>query len=89
MMNERPSSRKEIIKLTNDRSEPVLLCLEPLGEQVTLNAHGTYEIITSGGDEGPVEMFLADGKLTVYGWNGSDSEVFHNGRRVAGLNTSR
>lgn len=75
----------ETIRLSNELSKPLLLCLEPLGEQITLESRCVYEIITSGGDAGAVEMILQDDKLIVYGWSGSDSVVFHDGKRVAGI----
>ena len=77
--------RTEMIRLTSERKKPMLLCLEPLGEQVTLEPCGAYEIMTWGGEAGNVELILQDDKLIVYGWNGSDSAVFQSGKRIAGM----
>ena len=79
-MSEKTGLRTEILKLTNQHSKPLLLCIEPVGEQVMLEPNRVYEIVTSGGDEGPVEIILENEKLIVYGWNGSDSAVFHDGK---------
>ena len=74
----------ETMRVNNELGKALLLCLEPLGEQVMLEPHGVYEIVTSGGDLGAVEIIIQNDKLIVYGWNGSDSAVFHNGKRLAG-----
>jgi hypothetical protein len=88
-MSDKITLRTETLRLTNQLSKPLLLCIEPVGEQVTLEPRRVYEIVTSGGDEGPVEIILENEKLTVYGWNGSDSAVFQDGKVVAGMNSSR
>ena len=84
-MNLRPGARTETLRVTNERSVQFLLCLEPVGEQVAMEPHAAYEVVTSGGDAGSVEVILEDDKLIVYGWNGSNSSVFHNGKRIAGI----
>jgi len=87
-MKQTLGARTETLRVTNEHSGRFLLCLEPLGEQVAMEPHSAYEIVTSGGDVGSVEIILDDDKLIVYGWNGSESTVFHNGRRVAGVGPS-
>jgi hypothetical protein len=84
-MNNRRPGRTEILRVTNEHSRQFFLCLEPLGEQVAMEPHVAYEIVTSGDDAGVVEMILQDDKVIVYGWNGSDSVVFRDGKRVAGI----
>ena len=88
-MDQRIASRKETLRLNNGQTGPLLLCLEPLGEQVAMMPGQTYEVITAGGDEGSVEVIFEPSKVTVYGWNNSDSAVFHDGLRVAGVNLDR
>ncbi len=86
MMTQRIASRRETLRLNNGQIGPLLLCLEPLGEQVEMVPGQTYEVITVGSDEGSMEVIFEASKVIVYGWNNSDSAVFHDGRRVAGLN---
>jgi hypothetical protein len=89
LLIERAGLRREILKVANEYRKQLLLCLEPLGEQVILEPHSVHEIVTSGGEEGPVEIILEDDKLTVYGWNGSNSAVFRAGKFVAGIDPPR
>jgi hypothetical protein len=88
-MNDKTGLRTETLRLTSEHSKPLLLCLEPVGEQVMLEPHSAYEIVTSGRGDGHVEIILEHDKVTVYGWNGSDSAVFHDGEFVAGMDPSR
>lgn len=85
-MAQRIASRKEILRLNNGQTGPLLLCLEPLGEQVEMVPGQTYEVITVGSDEGSMEVIFEASKVIVYGWNNSDSAVFHDGHQVVGLN---
>ena len=85
-MDQRSASRRETLRLNNGQAGPLLLCLEPLGEQVEMMPGQTYEVITAGGDEGSTEVIFESSKVIVYGWNNSDSAVLHDGRRVAGVN---
>ena len=64
----------------------MLLCLEPIGEQVEMAPGLTYEVVTTGGDDGVLEIFLEESKVIVYGWNNSDSAVFQDGRPVTSIN---
>jgi len=86
-MSEYAELRRETVRLNNAQDRPILLCLEPLGEQVEMQPGQTYEIVTVRGAEGPLEVILEAGKIIVYGWNNSDSAVFHEGQRVAGTET--
>jgi hypothetical protein len=81
--------RKETLRLSHGRSGPLLLCLEPLGEQIMMQPDQTYEIVTVGCSDGHVELIVDDDRVTVYGWNGSDSFVIHEGKRVAGMPTGK
>ena len=83
-MNEPTRSRRETIRLNNAQDRPLLLCLEPLGEQLEMGPGGTYEVVTVGGAECPLEFIFEPGKVVVYGWTNSESAVFHEGRRIAG-----
>lgn len=85
-MDQRTALRRETLKLNNGQVGPLLLCLEPLGEQIEMIPGQTYEVITAGGDQGSMEVIFESSKVIVYGWNNSDSAVFHDGRRVAGMN---
>ena len=85
-MDQQTALRRETLRLHNGQAGPLLLCLEPLGEQVEMMPGQTYEVTTAGGDEGSMEVIFESSKVIVYGWNNSDSAVFHDGRRVAGVN---
>lgn len=85
-MRQPHGSRRETVRLNNGQTSPMLLCLEPLGEQVEMAPGQTYEVVTVGGDEGSIEIIIEGSKIIVYGWNNSDSAVFQGGRQVAGMN---
>jgi hypothetical protein len=87
MMSDSVELRREIVRLNNAQDRTILLCLEPLGEQLEMQPGQTYAIVTVGGTEGSLEVILEEGKIIVYGWNNSDSAVFHEGQRVAGMQT--
>ena len=61
-MNDHAELRRETIRLNNAEDRPILLCLEPLGEQVEMQPGQAYEIVTVGGAEGPLEVFLESGR---------------------------
>jgi hypothetical protein len=84
-MSAQTQPRKETLRLSHGQSKPLLLCLEPLGEQVVMQPRETYEVVTIGGTEGHMELIIEDDKVIVYGWNNSDSAVLHAGKRIAGL----
>lgn len=78
--------RRETVCLTNGHDRPLLLCVEPIGEQVEMAPGQTYEVLTVGGvREGSLEIILESSKIVLYGWNNSDSAVFHESQQVAGM----
>jgi len=84
MSKQRPL-RKEILKVTNNSDREKLLCVEPIGDQVQMKPGKSYEVRIVGGDEGPMELFVEEDKLILYGWNNSDSAVYLDDIRVAGM----
>ena len=84
MSKQRPL-RREILKVTNNSPHEKLLCVEPIGEQVYMKPGKSYEVRIVGGDEGPMELFVDEDKLILYGWNNSDLAVYVDDIRVAGM----
>jgi len=84
MSKQRPL-RKEILRVTNNSDREKLLCIEPVGDQVQMKPGKSYEVRIIGVEDGPVELFVEDGKLILYGWNNSESAVYLDDIRVAGM----
>ena len=77
--------RRESLKVTNNSDRELLLCVEPIGDQVQMKPGKSYEVRIVGGEDGPIELFVEEGKLILYGWNNSESAVYLEGARVAGM----
>lgn len=68
---ERPMSRNQTLALRNRQKSPVVLRLEPWGEEYPLEPGAVINLSFSGPEAGPLEIEFGVGEITVYGWEGS------------------
>ena len=64
------------IRITNSFAEMVVFCVEPWGDEIPLPAGGSFHVRAEGPPQGELEVQVAAGRVTVWGWPGSTLSVF-------------
>jgi hypothetical protein len=59
------------VRVANETGTPVLLRIEPWGDEVGLPAAGAHDLHFTGPDVADVEIELRPSEVTIYGWSGS------------------
>lgn len=70
------------LRLSNDYSEPITLCLEPWGDEILIPSKATFEIVAEGPKGDGLEVACEERRVTVWGWSGSTLSVFHDGTKL-------
>ena len=72
------------LRVSNARSVPLTLYLEPWGEQYTMAPEATFTAVAKGPEGDTLEVEWADDHIVLYGWPGSMVTLFHDGKEVGG-----
>ncbi|HEU5351258.1 MAG TPA: hypothetical protein VFU55_06645 [Terracidiphilus sp.] len=91
MMNkfgsELESEARQYLWIRNAEDTPIVLCVEPWGNELTISQGNDYLLVF----EGPKGEYPAiewkKGKVTVYGWQGSAAWVFLNREVILSCDT--
>jgi hypothetical protein len=78
-MSEQTTLHKVILQLSNRRSIPVTLYLEPWGDIYEFLPGDEVVIVVTGPDPVTPELVDEDESITFYGWTGSHMQAFKNG----------
>jgi hypothetical protein len=70
------------LRLQNSSSASRNLRVEPWGDEVSIPAGVTFDIVAQGPPGDCLEIESGDDDLVVYGWPGSTIAVFHSGQLV-------
>jgi len=66
----------------NSEDSPVVLCLEPWGDELLILKNSDYLVVFEGPEGEYPGVQWINGRVTVYGWPGSTASVFLHGRIV-------
>jgi hypothetical protein len=61
------------LHFTNHFSTDLVICLEPWGREATLRPEQQIDAVFTGPAGGEPELMVSPGRLTIYGWVGSDA----------------
>ena len=70
------------LRVSNIYSEPITLCLEPWGDEISIPSNVSFEIVAEGPKGDHLEVTYEERRVSVYGWSGSILSVFHDGERL-------
>ena len=70
------------LRVSNTRSVPVTLYLEPWGEQYTMAPEATFTAVARGPEGDTLEVEVADDHIILYGWPGAVVTLFHEGKEI-------
>jgi hypothetical protein len=70
------------LRVQNTSADPVLICLEPWGEQYTMPPGVTFEVVATGPEGDALEIQYAEHRITLFGWTGSIVRLFQDGIEV-------
>jgi hypothetical protein len=70
------------LRVSNIYSEPITLCLEPWGDEISIPSNVSFEIVAEGPKGDHLEVTYEERRVSVYGWSGLILSVFHNGERL-------
>jgi hypothetical protein len=70
------------LRISNSRSIPLTLYLEPWGEQYTMAPESTYTVVSRGPEGDALEVECTDDHIVLYGWPGSVVTLFHDGKEL-------
>ena len=72
--------------LVNGRSTPIKLYVEPWGEEYEVAPGARFDVVARGPHEDHLKVVYGDNDITVWGWEGSVLNVYHQGVQLdAGL----
>lgn len=66
--------------IKNSEDIPIVLCLEPWGNELPISKGNDYLIVFQGPDHRYPAIEWSKKRITVYGWSGSVVSVFLNGK---------
>ncbi|HTG14336.1 MAG TPA: hypothetical protein VK747_03615 [Blastocatellia bacterium] len=67
------------LRVKNTRTSQLVFCLEPWGEQHTMDPGVVFHVTARGPDEDFLEIECGDSHITLFGWTGSVVAVFQDG----------
>ena len=70
------------LRISNDYSEPITLCLEPWADEISILSKARFKIVAEGLKGDHLEVTYEERRISVYGWSGSTLSVFHDGERL-------
>ena len=70
------------LRISNDYSEPITLCLEPWADEISIPSKANFEIEAEGPKGDHLEVSCEERRISVYGWSGSTLSVFHDRERL-------
>ncbi|HUS14337.1 MAG TPA: hypothetical protein VM536_04875 [Chloroflexia bacterium] len=68
------------LRLHNSGPATLRILLEPWGDQYTMQPDDLFEVEAKGPAGDRLEVAVAPGTVTIYGWPGAMVRVLHNGR---------
>jgi len=71
------------LMVTNSRETEVFLFVEPWANRYQMAPHATFIVKASSSIEGMLEIEYTEDAITVYGWEGSIVDLFHEGGELA------
>jgi len=77
------------LRISNTRSVPLILYLEPWGEQYPIAPEATFTAVAKGPEGDGLEVEWADDHIVLYGWPGSVITLFQDGKEVGGGTSER
>lgn len=66
-------------------AEPVTLCLEPWGDELSVPPKASYVIVAEGPEGEHLQVGYGEGRISVYSWSGSTLSVFENDKLLREL----
>lgn len=70
------------VRVCNARACPMILYLEPWGEQYTMAPEATFTAVARGPEGDTLEVEVADDHIILYGWPGAVVTLFHEGKEI-------
>jgi len=77
----------EYLMIKNSHAQQQRLHIEPWAEELAISTNTTYQIVAEGPLSGCLEVEIAEGTITVYGWPGSVLTVFHGKKALCECST--
>ena len=75
----------EYLRIMNNRKEPLLLSVEPLGEHVWLQPGVEYEARICGSKPGKAALTVDADTMYLWGWDDAFHSVYRGDVKVSGL----
>jgi hypothetical protein len=70
------------MRIQSREKEPLMLHLEPWGDEVQMRAGSWYDIVAKGPTDGCIQIEVESGNIFLYGWSGSILSVYQSGDLV-------
>jgi hypothetical protein len=70
---------RQYVRIHSRQKQPVVLHLEPWGEEIQMRAGSWLDIAAEGPNDGCIEIEFESENIFVYGWSGSILSVYQNG----------
>ena len=71
-----------VTRVINSREAPITFQLEPWGEEYEMPPGAIFQVMAHGPRGDALEVDIADGQITVWGWPGSVVALFHEGAEL-------
>jgi hypothetical protein len=75
-------NRIQLLRVSNQHSEPITLCIEPWTHEIPIPSRISFEIVAEGPERDHLEVSYEERRVCVYGWSGSVLSVFHYGDQL-------
>lgn len=76
------SSPRQSFWVRNSEDSPIVLCLEPWGDELLISKDSDYLVVFEGPEGEYPGVQWSKERITVYGWSGSVASVFLDGKMV-------
>jgi hypothetical protein len=77
----KPTSRQSLW-VRNSEDSPIVLCLEPWGDELLISKDSDYLVILEGPEGEYPGVQWSKERVSVFGWSGSVASVFLEGKMV-------
>lgn len=68
-------SHKQKIRMGNNRPEPLVLRIEPWGDELSIQPGKSIDLLFEGPPGGTIEFETEPSAVVIYGWVGSTFEI--------------
>ena len=76
------NGKQQCVWIGNAEQEPLIVCMEPWGNEILLSSGKSYLVVFNGPDGHCPEVQWSKDRITVFGWSGSVAAVYLEGELV-------